>query len=66
MTSGDGGHLEYKIFLRWDFVDFHHGIKWAPKQLSWKFQLSTFFSQVGMIFELVLLDYKKKNASYVN
>ena len=22
---------------------FHRGIKWAPKQLSWKFQLSTFF-----------------------
>ena len=22
---------------------FRHGIKWAPKQLSWKFQLSTFF-----------------------
>ena len=22
---------------------FHHAIKWASKQLSWKFQLSTFF-----------------------
>ena len=29
---------------------FHHGIKWAPKQLSWKIQLFKFFSRLAWFF----------------